>query len=917
MASDQQSGSGDTAAAKPCVVSPPELSLPSDAETRTTAIATPSPADVARNEADETHNEGTSTGFVALSAPGSEMPPPQVVSTQVYQPEWAVISVGKELLEVDLRACAPWAVVFTIMRRRWQAGLPPIDGAIFLAKGTSGCNDERADTQACAPAADTSMGNAASGGAQEAHDEADGEEGESADKQPCNDVDLHFPTFPGGMPVLRSIVRYLEVFAAEERAAGENGAIVSPLKVDVAAYHLDFTCEKIWAFLEAAATLRCPRILRETVLAPAAKELPSRRVFALLERLVQYTADTFEDLAPDELSVIASRLPVSVAGSPISPPERQPSLQETAVLHKEEKQEFVTRAQVVQAFCQAIQRLCARLDAVDFRLSPSLALGSPWASLEVLRAYRVKVENMGRVNYALQSMTSTIRDSTAKLFFYEEERPGRQSKQQEWKEHQFALHVFRKHLIESMLYSNDAAMRTLAERSLLERQEDSCIDVEGDNASLLPASRGESEDDVPEVVCDGVTNECLVNLAGFVGYCEAGQTPPGMAATMVRALLLTDQKARARALFEAIFVRSRKVQDMVVAGQIPVDFLCSVKTHRIASVVLKRLVGRHEMHSKADLSHVLEHILLDEFRSERYCQELIMNSAVARDLTVYCRVSTRSVAHLEDPPSLNNSAEKSTGFSLVVVDADVLRLRKAGQKLFAAVFVTHAGFLPAAEEESHERQDLNWTTAECPWDNGDLDLPLLRHVPQTDEALHLSRRVLLRGLLRRQRAGVESDVPTTVRHWELGRWPLCREAGLIAEAFAFLGSCWRGLRADGAARPWPTQTADASAVEARLQNEEAVFQMFSDLEFWRLQPRDLLTPWVPPHLLACHLASSCKLLDEHQRAIAEENRQNLLEINRLRQRVRQLVSKLEAVDARSVHCVEKQAEVGDTLRTLR
>mmetsp|Transcript_94975 Transcript_94975/g.268883 ORF Transcript_94975/g.268883 Transcript_94975/m.268883 type:complete len:94 (-) Transcript_94975:77-358(-) len=93
--------------------------------------------------------------------------------------------------------------------------------------------------------------------------------------------------------------------------------------------------------------------------------------------------------------------------------------------------------------------------------------------------------------------------------------------------------------------------------------------------------------------------------------------------------------------------------------------------------------------------------------------------------------------------------------------------------------------------------------------------------------------------------------------------------------------------------------------------------MFADLEFWRLQPRELLTPWVPQQLLACHLATRCKLLDEQQRTLFADNLNNLREINSLRHLVGQLHSKLEQVDARSVHSIQKQSEVQDTLRTLR
>merc|ERR1712113_266358 len=198
---------------------------------------------------------------------------------------------------------------------------------------------------------------------------------------------------------------------------------------------------------------------------------------------------------------------------------------------------------------------------------------------------------------------------------------------------------------------------------------------------------------------------------------------------------------------------------------------------------------------------------------------------------------------------------------------------------------------------------------------GDLDLPLLQHVPNIGEALHLSRRVLLRGLFRRQRAGVENDVPTTVRLWTLGRWPMCRDAGLISEAFGFLSLCWKALRSTKAEAKWDDPICGCTA--DWLRDEESLFKMFAELEFWRLQPGELLTPWVPQQLLACHLASRCKLLDEQQRTLFEDNLQNLKEINSLRHLVSQLHAKLEQVDARSVHSIQKQSEVQETLRTLR
>ncbi|CAL1139115.1 unnamed protein product [Cladocopium goreaui] len=93
--------------------------------------------------------------------------------------------------------------------------------------------------------------------------------------------------------------------------------------------------------------------------------------------------------------------------------------------------------------------------------------------------------------------------------------------------------------------------------------------------------------------------------------------------------------------------------------------------------------------------------------------------------------------------------------------------------------------------------------------------------------------------------------------------------------------------------------------------------MFADLQFWRLQLKELLTPWAPPQLLACHVATRCKELDLQQIALLEDNRRNLAEINRLRQAVSLLHNKLEVSDTRSVQNMQKQAEVLEKLRSLR
>lgn len=798
-----------------------------------------------------------------------------------FQQDFATLCVGAEELRVDLNACAPMAAVFTNIRnkrRKRAANATAESQTASFARAESG----------------EGMPAGADGEPLLTYGTGDGE------------ADLQFKEFPGGMDLLKNIVRYLTVAASEEVAAaavaGELGVPAGVLKVDPGAFHLEFTTENISKYLEAAALLQCPRLLRETVLSPAAKELSSRRVLSCLERTLQFTSDV--DVGEAVEPVVVDEDDDRGAAAQGEGDEQGSADEQDAADNS------TSPEQVIQAFSQVIQRLCARLDTLDFKLTAALSSGPPWASLEILRAYRVKVENVGRVNYALQSMKSTVTS-----FFYEEEKPTQQHKQ-EWKEHHFALHVFRKHVVDSTLYSSSSTVRAIAETAMMDQENEVKF---SDDEEEEEEAKATGEDDVPEAISDVVTNGVLAGLAGLVMYCDPLQTPPVIASAMVRSLLLIGHRKEARALFEAVFVRSRKAQAMVVCGQIPVDFLCTVKTHRIASVVLRRLLARHESLSTRKLCNLLDAVL-EDFRFERHCEDLVLHHAIAQELVVFCRVRTRCVASA-DESCQGSPRARTAGGSIGLYagspnDPDAFRLRRVGEKLFAAVFVAHHGFLPLSEES--ESRGEHWPAGplgmECPWDSGDLDLPLLHHVPTNDDSLHLSRRVLLRGLVRRQRAGLESDVPTVARLWTLGRWTCCRDGPLISEAFAFLTTCWRTLYSAKASSGWEGM---ARRSAEQLADEVSLFKMFSDLELWRLSPKDLLSPWVPPHVLACHLASRCRMLDEQQHVLVEDNRSNLEEINRLRQAVTQLYSKLEVVDTRSVQSMQKQAEVADTLRTLR
>jgi len=184
---------------------------------------------------------------------------------------------------------------------------------------------------------------------------------------------------------------------------------------------------------------------------------------------------------------------------------------------------------------------------------------------------------------------------------------------------------------------------------------------------------------------------------------------------------------------------------------------------------------------------------------------------------------------------------------------------------------------------------------------------------------------------RRHRSG-SGDIPALARDWPFGRWTLCRDPGLIGEAFALLSGCWRavaGLPGLGdLAGPPPELVLTAAqaagpdgallvGMGSRRAAQELLFKMFADLEVWRLPHRDLLTPWVPGQVLACHVAAQCSRLEDRQLTLVEETRENLEEIARLHAVIAQLSSRLEATDTRSQQCMQKQADLNDTLRHLR
>lgn len=714
---------------------------------------------------------------------------------------------------------------------------------------------------------------------------------------------------PGGADLLRSAVSHLQAMARIPLdGTPDLHCLTSP----------PLTSEVLGDYLEAGALLGSPRLVHDLAKSPACEELTSRRALPLLEQVLLMTAE------PDRPGAIV------VGTSAVTPATTQ--VERYGPLSDP----------MEDAFAEAIGQLCSRLDLRDFRLGPALARGSARASLEVLRAYRLKCEDAFNLDATMRSIRST---PTMSVFGTQSGVGSSQSilgsvvekgsQRVEWTEHQFALIVLRVHVereTEAALQAGTARKPPPALDLTLPGADPSdpppnpanCSDEELDAFDQGP--RLAEGDDITEEICDTAPDSTLKRLEGFATHLEASLTPPVLAAAMVRALLLVRKEDRADALFQSIFPHSPKVRAMVVDRTIPVMFLRGVAKHRAASITLRQMLSRYESADHRETCELIENLFFEELMEEQHSHEVIVRHVLMRHLILWMRSGGRPNGAQTGASGYCNGTASSEG-------ATVQRLRRVGLRLFSVAFVAHRGFLP---EDASE---------ECPWDTGTLDFPLLGNAPQTEDSLQLVRRVLLRCYWRRRKI---DDVNAVGRLWTLGRWSLCRDPGLIGEAFAMLTACWRAIAglpglgdlAGAHEAPSPTSASTTPCTDtngacnedlpqdafdgrvlvgnnSRRTAEERLFSMFTDLEIWRLPHKDLLTPWVPGQVLAGHVAAQCKELEDRQFTLVEETRENLEEIARLHAVINQLTARLEATDSRSQQCMAKQAELNDTLRQLR
>jgi len=701
--------------------------------------------------------------------------------------------------------------------------------------------------------------------------------------------------FPGGIEVLRSVVAHLAVASDDGSGPCWHKLISPPLAADTAG-----------VYLEAAVLLRSPRLLDEIGRSPVGEQLSSRQALPLLEHVVSLTGLAVPQTDEGSKSVWpCGTMHVSRWSRPME-----------------------------DALARAISQLSARLDPRDFRLGPPLARGSAQASLEVLRAYRAKYQEIGIDSTIRSTATLSVLGTPSVLGASSVlgSQLGERRDRVEWTEHQFALHVLRLHLERETRFAQLSGTArhprpVMEDLPGAELDGDLCtLDEEVDASSVFDWVEGE---DITEDVCDAIPDAPLACLADLAAHLDASLTPPVTAAVMVRAWLLVNKEDRADALFQAVFPRSPKVRTMVVDREIPVAFLRGVQRHYAASVTLRRMLARYASTDPSELCDLIEDFLFEELMAEEHAHQAILKHELTRHLILWMRSGGAP----------DGARDGALGFVPPGPDVpkEVKRLRAVGERLFAVAFTVHDAFLPRDDDggarglpkEAAGLAAAAPVTCTCPWDTGALDLPLVARTPPTEDALQLARRVLLRCVHRRHGGG-RPDIPALARDWHLGKWSLCRDPALISEAFALLSRCWRataGLPGLGdLAGPPPAASAGALGNAAtvplvgeggRRIAEEMLFKMFTDLEVWRLPHTELLTPWVPGQVLAGHIMAQCNALEDRQLTLVEETRENLEEIARLHAVIAQLSGRLEATDARSQQCMQKQSDLNDTLRHLR
>eukprot|EP00929_Paragymnodinium_shiwhaense_P115003 TRINITY_DN83583_c0_g1_i1.p1 TRINITY_DN83583_c0_g1~~TRINITY_DN83583_c0_g1_i1.p1 ORF type:complete len:777 (+),score=214.32 TRINITY_DN83583_c0_g1_i1:156-2486(+) len=668
--------------------------------------------------------------------------------------------------------------------------------------------------------------------------------------------------FPGGLGNFRAIVKFL-VQAAEDPTA-----------------QLDVNDQNVVTIFEAAWLLECPRLFDAVMASSYIVNLSSRRKVELLDYVLPFSKAS----SPAVLSGAEAQVQLAKA-----PEQLLKEMQlETALWQKTER---------------AAVDLASQLDTGDFVLGPRLTTGSMRVCCEFLKMNQQRAEEMGFVASAFQPVASMWKNLTDK--------PLRAKVN--WDSHLFALMCFRKKLSTAF----------------------------GDDAEGLQVLHGEHEEDeeartdIPEALCSSLEDSVLLGMSELVEYIQLDKTPPNWAALLIRTLLLNRRPREARRAFKQAFGKGRQVQELAWKPRprrplVPPAWLVDVAEEPEACVVLLRVLARYKEMSGEELCDILEHVLLDHFLQEApNCAQVVLASKLVDEVVGACFDACRiaaSTPSVSMAPPVSDGANDATWrpSSWIGSGAVLTRLRRLGARLFKAAFVQQRGFLPhvwpdaapgetrtshggsaaaAASPPSSRAGEVDRpcraepiiiaVTGECLWDEGLIDVALLRPVMEAarrasdHQTLHHGRQVVMRILWHSlAKDSKYCPVARLLELWDLACWPLCEDTSLIREAVEYLKGTYRSLQA-------PDGLWSASA-------EEAMFRMFAALDLSKLPTQVLLSPWVPAQAQTVQLLLQIRPAEQLQSDLHQEAssaHESLKSVNSL---CVKLANRLNIVEQRTV-----------------
>ena len=349
--------------------------------------------------------------------------------------------------------------------------------------------------------------------------------------------------------------------------------------------------------------------------------------------------------------------------------------------------------EIWQAQQEVIHQLANMITVNEFVLSERLATGSLQASLLILQIHREKNNQSNFAERAFQGMVGGLTG----LFRQSEEHPNRKDDGVHWSEHDFAFCVFKLHILACC---NDCDEVTYKYKS------------------------GDDFDEYLEDIADFVKDPWLEPFADLVEFLDQNKlnANAALAPLLLKSLILADKQEDAQVLFCSSFGTSRKVRDLVIREVIPIKFLFEVKEDPQSSKVFREYLRKHFQNLKpAELTFLIDEGIVNTFAPMQHGVDDILANDMTSQLIIHCcRVKK------------TNEPE----------DQQHRRLRRAGERLFAASFVAQKGFLPAGDEPFLWDHTPVGPTA-CSWDDKRLDIWLLHRIFESEVNWHTARRVPL------------------------------------------------------------------------------------------------------------------------------------------------------------------------------